>query len=279
MHEVLDGMRELGGERHEFYAIQLSNLAAMEGLVGNDERALTLFEESLALTRSLSPSPSRNEAVALGNLSDLLRRLGRIEEAVELGRQGAEMLSRTFGEESDRHANGRANLGRALMELERYGEAAEELERAVEVRRVSAPDHPSQGENAAMLAEARLALGEWDVAAEAARFAADALARSPSGSAHWVLVARVTEALALALAGDLEAGLPAAEAALDRAPPAPAGDRALAEAALGLVVVLAGGTDAGWERFDAATPDFASGDARTRRIRALAAIVEERAGR
>ncbi len=285
MEEIRPRMRALGAERHAYYATQTSNLAAMEGRAGNHERALELFEEALDLNREIRPGPDRSEAIALSNVADVLREIGRSEEALEKARQSVDMLAQTVGRESVRYAGGLTSLGLVLIELEDWEEAAAAYAEAVEVKRKDAPDHPSLGKNIASLAEARLALGDWEGAAQAAREALETLGRTAPDSADALVDAGSSEALALALGDQVDRAASLVKEVEQQARDSLAEDdpqRLRAEAAAGLIQVLAGEQEAGWARYEAGarglaaveTPGNRIGD----RLRSLAEIVRSRKG-
>jgi tetratricopeptide (TPR) repeat protein len=131
------------GEEHPAFVQALGNLADVCRRMGDDARALELYEKEL---RILERTPDPNDADLAECLEDLAavhRATRSLDQAESLYRRALDLREQALGTEDPGLIESLTNLA-GLYQLRReYGQAGELLERAVEIReKTLGPDHP-----------------------------------------------------------------------------------------------------------------------------------------
>ncbi len=129
LREALAMRVALLGSAHPSTQIARSNLAVVLLKLDRLTEAETLMREVLAGTSPTSP----RRATPLANLADVLRQRGKLAEAEAAARE-ALVLDRGPGGNPLGEAASLSVLGRVLAAQQRYGEARESLQRAVDIR-------------------------------------------------------------------------------------------------------------------------------------------------
>jgi len=285
MEQVVAGMRAIGGEEHEHFATQLSNLGGYLTRIGEYERSITYLEESLERTRRKSGgAQSINEAFAVGNLGEAYRRSGDPAKGAEYQQQSVDQLGAIYGERDHRAAYAKINLGKAFSDLGRYDDAAEQLELGITIKLERLPaNHPTLTSDQLWLG---LALIGAERHADAILALRDVQRRVANANSFDGLLAAQLEAGCSGLLGDFESAVPlgarAKSGALDQF-----GEEhwlsAQATAIEGLIRAGAGELEAGWSAWGTARERLGSlldeGDLRLERLDRLAAAFELRYGR
>lgn len=156
-------------------ALYIAGQIAMES--GALEQARTVFEEALALGRTLAASGAQPE----GEIGNTLNQLGQVHahrgayaQARTLFDEAMAIDLRLYGAEHPEIATNLHNLAWLALESERAGEAQPHLARALEIRsRVLGPRHPRVALQLALHAAVALSLDEVD---EAERLTRESLA-------------------------------------------------------------------------------------------------------
>ena len=124
-------------------------------------------------TAALGPDNSET-AVSLTNLADLLREVGRFEEAEPLYREALAIYEAALGRRHAETAIAMNNLAALLMTTGRYQEAEPLMREVLDINReVLGPEHPENATTESNLAQVMLGLGRTD---EAEALLRDALA-------------------------------------------------------------------------------------------------------
>jgi len=138
---VVDGRRERGGND---YAVALNNLASLLEDRGDFADARPLFEESLALRRSVNSQNHPSVATAVNNLARLHYDLGNYERARELVVNALAIRRERFGDAHVATATTRLLFGRVTDALGDRAGALREAQAALEgLRKVLDADHAS----------------------------------------------------------------------------------------------------------------------------------------
>ncbi|HKA91782.1 MAG TPA: tetratricopeptide repeat protein, partial [Haliangiales bacterium] len=143
-------------EAHPQVAAVWNNLADVRADTGDLEGALAAARTSTGLREKYLPG-SVPLGVSYVNLSETLRRLGKLDDALGYIRRAIDIFTAKQGPESAYLAYALATLGTILHDQGKPGEAIEPLERALKIREAGKTPAP-------LLAETRLALGKalWD---------------------------------------------------------------------------------------------------------------------
>jgi tetratricopeptide (TPR) repeat protein len=155
-----------------------SDLATVQEELGNDETALGLYHEALAIMRDglggVDPAVARTEA----NLGRLLCLIGRQEEGLPLLRSSYRTRMALFGSAHIESANAANLLGLTLLELKDIEAAEPLLNQALNIRRaVLGGDHPDTATSINNLALWAFRKGDYTAAAGAFQQAMDVYAK------------------------------------------------------------------------------------------------------
>ena len=134
----------------------------MEG--GDNEAALVLFRESLALKEKVLPPDHPDLAITLAAIAEILHRLGKDGEALATVRRARETDVRAYGPRSKRLLQYLSNEGEYLVALGRAKEAVPIFQNALARADKTGPDSPLIAFPLTGLAQAWLALGRPDEA-------------------------------------------------------------------------------------------------------------------
>ncbi len=137
---------EIHGADHPRVADVLEGLANVRSSQGEQDEALRLSREALALIERVHGKDSLEVAKVLNNLAIMLDESGRFGEAVEVLERARAIFVRneSEGEASRTVAYVDVNLGQALHNLGRYPEALARDQSALAVlTKIYGPDHPA----------------------------------------------------------------------------------------------------------------------------------------
>jgi tetratricopeptide (TPR) repeat protein len=130
--EAWDGCVKLLGPEHQWTLSARSVLAASQFSSGKTEAGLKMLEENIAVYRKIPSGYDGDLAEGLRLLSSVYWKLGRFEEAIDLGQESVRICERTFGVDHFRTLVAIDNLACAYMEGKRYAEAEKELRKAIQ---------------------------------------------------------------------------------------------------------------------------------------------------
>ena len=285
METVIAGMRAIGGEEHEHFATQLSNMGNFLTRTGEYERAITFIEESLERTRQRSGGElSLNEAFAVGNLGETYRRAGDPESGAKYQQQSVDQLGAIYGARDHRVAYAHLNLGKCYLDLGRYEDTVMQMELgiAIKLERLGS-NHPTLTSDHLWLGIALIGADNFEDAVVALR---DVQRRVENTNSFDGLLAAQLEAACSGIIGDFESAVPLAARAHSGALELNGEDHwlsAQAEAIEALIRAAAGEPDEGWSAWTAARTRLDAlldeGDLRFERLDRLAAEFELRYGR
>lgn len=120
----------LSGAGHRDTAVLVNNIGNAYFRLGQFEEAITHFERADAIWSSLGRSRSTDALNTLNNWASAQYRSGRIEPAVELFERALDLRRELYGPSAAMAAL-LNNLGKALLKLDRHGEAIELLREAI----------------------------------------------------------------------------------------------------------------------------------------------------
>jgi tetratricopeptide (TPR) repeat protein len=151
LNQALRIHRALSGERDVKVAYDLAAIALVRLYSGDGAGAIALLRQSHALYRELLGDSHLTTIVTSGSLAYALTDNGAAAEAESLARAALQQLDAGKPEHRTAHINVRITLGKALLALNRTGEALPMLERVAEdARRQFGEDNWRAGD--AMLA-------------------------------------------------------------------------------------------------------------------------------
>jgi len=132
-----------GHEHHRYEADLLNQVGNANEALGNPEKALASYEQSLALLRERGQDDDPLVGALLNNIGLIHRREGRLDEALPYLERAVEHTRRILGEESEDYEVQLSSLGRTLAQSGQFEQANEYLLRASEVgRTIYGTDHP-----------------------------------------------------------------------------------------------------------------------------------------
>ena len=139
-----DTLRQTLGDDHPDTALSLHNLASLEALKGELDRAETMFRDVLEIQRETLGSRDPKLASTLSGLASVIRAKGDFDDAEGFQREALGIRREAFGKYHWDVANSLNNLGVTLGTRGDFA-AAEPLHReALEIlRRVRGPDDPT----------------------------------------------------------------------------------------------------------------------------------------
>ena len=138
LREALEIRRESFDEDDPRTSKTEANLAGVYADLG-DSRAVPLAERSLAARRRRLGDDHPQVANGLAVLGSVLRRLGRLDEAIERFEESAQVAERSMPAGQPARAHPLHALGEVLLEAGRAGEAEPVLRRALEIRQQTLP--------------------------------------------------------------------------------------------------------------------------------------------
>jgi len=121
--------------RHPRLARSLTNLADLEGRLGNNERAEQLLREAEGIQREAFGDVHTDVAFTLNNLAGVLHQLGRPADAMDALRESISIHRAVSGGESPDVASGTGNLAILLLARKEYDEAERVALEALELQR------------------------------------------------------------------------------------------------------------------------------------------------
>ncbi len=171
--KVVDSSRRVDGDRHPNTIVRINNLALMQTKNGDFESALATNGEAFAYAEKEWATDFRIRAWITYNRANMLRNLGRIDEAEALHRRAIDYQFKHTGEDSQRYLNTLGRLGRHYLETAEYDKAGETLERVIEIAdRMGANPSRYAGRALVLLADVHNAAGRFDRADDYAQRAA-----------------------------------------------------------------------------------------------------------
>jgi tetratricopeptide (TPR) repeat protein/predicted Ser/Thr protein kinase len=143
-------------EAHPMVAAVWNNLADARADAGDLEGALAAARTSAGLREKYLPE-SLNLGLSYVNLGEILRRMGKLDDALGYIRRAADLFTRKQGPDGPYLGYALTSLGQILYDQGKPREATEALEHALRIRQTGKTPPP-------LLAETRLALGMalWD---------------------------------------------------------------------------------------------------------------------
>ena len=132
LHQALTIHRELSGERSVKVAYDLGAIGQSRLYRGDGAGAIPLLRQSHAVYRDLLGDNHLSTIVTSGNLAYALAEHGNAAEAESLSRAALQRLDAGKTEHRTTHISVRLTLGKALLALNRTGEALPVLERVAE---------------------------------------------------------------------------------------------------------------------------------------------------
>jgi serine/threonine protein kinase len=146
LEEALPLSRKAHGDRHPAVAIVLSNIGEIDALRGDLAGAAARYREALEILRgALGPRDPRL-LIPTANLAEVTRRRGDPSGAEEQLRPAVDVATATLKDSDDRLAEILTSHAKALLDLDKPGEARAAAERALALR------------------SANLAAGDWKTA-------------------------------------------------------------------------------------------------------------------
>ena len=132
--DTLPARVELSGAAHRETAVLVNNIGNAYFRLGRFEEAITHFQRADAIWRKLDSLSSTDALNTLNNWAGAEYRLGRVEEAVKLFERALELRRELYGPSAAMAAL-LNNLGKALLQLQRHGEATGLLREAIQMGR------------------------------------------------------------------------------------------------------------------------------------------------
>lgn len=129
---TLPQLRAVYGDRSQPVALALGNLSSAYRGLGESERGLAINLEALAMRREVLGDGQR-VALNLYNVGAHLAEMGRLDESIATYQESIEMWSASAGATHPMLLHPLEGLAEVLLLAERPGDAATQLERAMEV--------------------------------------------------------------------------------------------------------------------------------------------------
>ena len=197
IRQALQILEHSVGSRHTLYADALMNL----GYVLEDDRqrpaeALAVFQQAYDIRRELLGPRHIQVIYPQGNISGVLAKLGRGDEAVALSRQYLVDLGALLGDRHPSMAEARGHFGLLLMRVGRGEEAEAEGREALErMRRAFGHQHSAVGWQLGNLAHILVANGKLEEAEQAMRSAFEIRRDATPGGQESPMLGRLTSDL------------------------------------------------------------------------------------
>ncbi|MBD2500472.1 tetratricopeptide repeat protein [Anabaena azotica] len=159
--QLVSKWEEIGDRENWNYWASLTSLGNANNSLGQYQRAIELFQQSLKISRNIG---DRNgEGATLIGLGNAYNPLGKYQQAIEFFQQSLEI----FREIGDRNGEGATliGLGNAYNSLGRYELAIESFEQSLELSR-DIGDHNNKVHSLIGLGNAYHSLGEYKLAIE-----------------------------------------------------------------------------------------------------------------
>ncbi|MCM1143588.1 MAG: tetratricopeptide repeat protein [Blautia sp.] len=164
--DVLLLMEELQLERTEHFATTLLNTATAYRAAGNYEQAYTYYRQALQIYEGLIVPDDYRYAGLYNNMSILLEKMGRDEEAIQCAEKALAIIEKMDNGEMET-ATTLTNLALLYFKVSRYQEAQKLLERALALFEQSGDMTDAHYSGAlAGIGEAYYRMGEYDRALE-----------------------------------------------------------------------------------------------------------------
>ena len=144
-------------------ASSLSYLALLYSSMGQYDRALSLYEEALEISKAELGDRHPDTAASLNNLAELYRSMGHYDQALPLFEFALKIMKSELG---DRHPNTGASLNSLAIlykSMGQYDRALPLYELALEISQSESGDrHPNTAASLNNLAELYRAMGQYD---------------------------------------------------------------------------------------------------------------------
>lgn len=138
---LLEKDRARFGE-HLFVTLDLNNLAGVYTRRGDYDKALEIYDESLAIQERVLPSGHQEIATTFSNMGGVYRRIGRLDEAEDTLRKSLEMRQRLFPEGHRTRLMSRHTLAILMSDRGKFQEAYDLSGAVLEARRRKLGRHP-----------------------------------------------------------------------------------------------------------------------------------------
>jgi hypothetical protein len=180
---ALDLARSALGDGHPATGTTVANLALSELSLGDFEGALRLQQQALAVTQAARGDDHPETVDRLQNLANLEVENGDYAAAQRRYEEALALTRRRFGDRSDETANLLHNLALLESRMGRPARAVGRLEEARSIWERRGASHPYVARALDQLANAAIALGDWERAANLLLRAARIRAADPTGRA------------------------------------------------------------------------------------------------
>jgi tetratricopeptide (TPR) repeat protein len=165
------------GPEHPDLLFTIGNVAALRRMQGKYDEAFAGFERVWAIVQAHYPAEHREVGTTKHNLATVERQRGNPKASLPLYRHALGVRKAVHGDDHLFVANTLTGLGLALVDLERYDDAVEALERAHAIRTASENDPKRGAETSFALARAL-----WGAGRRAAATTLAAKARAALGT-------------------------------------------------------------------------------------------------
>ncbi len=146
----------------EVQADLYATLGSILGRLGEYERSEDLLTRALDRQRALHGFAHPSVGESLGLLGRLREEQRRVDEAVQLTREGSELIERALPPQDPRVAKAAIRLGSALVRAGKYPEAVAVIERAIALEVAGRAPASELAASKALLSEAYFFLGQHD---------------------------------------------------------------------------------------------------------------------
>ncbi|NND71559.1 MAG: serine/threonine protein kinase [Rhodothermales bacterium] len=131
--EVLDLRRRVLGSDHPDVSITLDSYARVMRELGEFDRAVAMQREAIAIARNVYGEEHMSIAITTGNLASILRASGDPVQALPSYREALSLYEKLFSPDHPNAAVLRSNTAGCLIELGRYAEAEQLLNKSYAV--------------------------------------------------------------------------------------------------------------------------------------------------
>ena len=139
---AVEGSKETHGATHEKTFHAIAHLAKVYIDLGDLDKATQCYNEILAHEATLGEDHELTN-LAVGDKAHILRRQGKLAEALPLLRRVLDENKRLKGDEHPKTLSNRGNLAAALMELKQFDEAVPMMRQVLAAKEVRyGPNHP-----------------------------------------------------------------------------------------------------------------------------------------
>jgi tetratricopeptide (TPR) repeat protein len=120
-------------EQDEMRTTLLNNCGALYHDIGNLDQALSLYQESLHLSRAVLGSEHPSIATTLNNMAAVYEARGDLDQALSLYQESSSIMKHAFGNDHVNVASILNNQAGCLYQLGRYNESIETYELALSI--------------------------------------------------------------------------------------------------------------------------------------------------